>query len=186
VVLRGLEKRIEPKLRTSIVEGISVFLSLFDDSPVVKRTFCPPAELLRPDRERRLQVWQASAFVLLVDRERQAVSPSIFPVAMNAGLAKALGVMMKARFRAGGADRIPQIEAYPERHFRQVLSSAMSSSISATVGESEPHGTINFSICRGSQNASPSLPRRGISSLNRPAGRDLANASADLSNKRFF
>jgi hypothetical protein len=36
--------RIEPKLRTSIVEGISVFLSLFDDSPAVKRTFCPPKE----------------------------------------------------------------------------------------------------------------------------------------------
>ena len=35
-------RRIEPKLRTSIVEGISVFLSLFDDNPVVKRTFCPP------------------------------------------------------------------------------------------------------------------------------------------------
>ena len=37
-------KRIEPKLRTSIVEGISVFLSLFDDNPAVKRTFCPPKE----------------------------------------------------------------------------------------------------------------------------------------------
>ena len=34
--------RIEPKLRTSIVEGISVFLSLFDDNPRVKHTFCPP------------------------------------------------------------------------------------------------------------------------------------------------
>ncbi|MBS1867903.1 MAG: hypothetical protein JSS69_18485, partial [Acidobacteria bacterium] len=32
-------KRIEPKLRTSIVEGISVFLSLFDDNPKVKRVF---------------------------------------------------------------------------------------------------------------------------------------------------
>ena len=45
--------RIEPKLRTSIVEGISVFLSLFDDNPAVKRTFCPPEGLLRPRRERR-------------------------------------------------------------------------------------------------------------------------------------
>ncbi len=36
--------RIEPKLRTSIVEGISVFLSLFDDNPKVKRVFCPPKE----------------------------------------------------------------------------------------------------------------------------------------------
>ena len=36
--------RIEPKLRTSIVEGISVFLSLFDDNPQVKHTFCPPKD----------------------------------------------------------------------------------------------------------------------------------------------
>ena len=35
--------RIEPKLRTSIVEGVSVFLSLFDDNPQVKHTLCPPA-----------------------------------------------------------------------------------------------------------------------------------------------
>src|ERR1700720_3531061 len=34
-------KRIEPKLRSSIVEGVSVFLSLFDDNPKVKRVFCP-------------------------------------------------------------------------------------------------------------------------------------------------
>ena len=32
-------KRIDKKLQTSIIEGISVFLSLFDDSPAVKRTF---------------------------------------------------------------------------------------------------------------------------------------------------
>jgi hypothetical protein len=40
--------RIEEKLRTSIVEGISVFLSLFDDNPRVKRTFCPPKDLYDP------------------------------------------------------------------------------------------------------------------------------------------
>ena len=41
--------RIEPKLRTSIVEGISVFLSLFDDNPAVKHTFCPPREVYDPE-----------------------------------------------------------------------------------------------------------------------------------------
>src|SRR6266581_2338753 len=41
-------RRIENKLRTSIVEGISVFLSLFDDNPMVKRTFCPPKECYDP------------------------------------------------------------------------------------------------------------------------------------------
>src|SRR5438105_194705 len=40
--------RIEPKLRTSIVEGISVFLSLFDDNPKVKHTFCPPKATYDP------------------------------------------------------------------------------------------------------------------------------------------
>jgi hypothetical protein len=40
--------RIDPKLRTSIVEGISVFLSLFDDNPDVKHTFCPPKTLYDP------------------------------------------------------------------------------------------------------------------------------------------
>jgi hypothetical protein len=42
-------RRIEPKLRTSIVEGISVFLSLFDDSPAMKRVFCPPNACYDPD-----------------------------------------------------------------------------------------------------------------------------------------
>jgi hypothetical protein len=42
-------RRIEPKLRTSIVEGISVFLSLFDDNPSVKATFCPPKECYAPE-----------------------------------------------------------------------------------------------------------------------------------------
>src|SRR5258708_35739584 len=40
--------RIETKLRTSIVEGISVFLSLFDDNPTVKDVFCPPKECFDP------------------------------------------------------------------------------------------------------------------------------------------
>src|SRR6266700_1297658 len=36
---------IDKKLQSSVVEGISVFLSLFDDNPPVKRLFCPPAEV---------------------------------------------------------------------------------------------------------------------------------------------
>ena len=43
-------RRIEPKLRTSIVEGVSVFLSLFDDSPKVKRVFCPKKECYDPQK----------------------------------------------------------------------------------------------------------------------------------------
>src|SRR6202007_2211420 len=38
-------KNLDKKLQSSVVEGISVFLSLFDDNPRVKRLFCPPVEL---------------------------------------------------------------------------------------------------------------------------------------------
>ena len=34
--------RLDGRLRSSIVEGVVVFLSLFDDSPAVHRAFCPP------------------------------------------------------------------------------------------------------------------------------------------------
>jgi hypothetical protein len=40
----GLEK----KLRSSIVEGVSIFLSLFDINPAVKRVFCPPKQTYDP------------------------------------------------------------------------------------------------------------------------------------------
>jgi hypothetical protein len=51
--------RIEPKLRTSIVEGVSVFLSLFDDNPRVKYTFCPPKETYDAARSPRVEPVQA-------------------------------------------------------------------------------------------------------------------------------
>jgi hypothetical protein len=35
-------QRLDGKVRTSIVEGIVVFLSLFDENPAVCRAFCPP------------------------------------------------------------------------------------------------------------------------------------------------
>ena len=34
--------RLDTRLRSSITEGIVVFLSLFDDNPAVHRAFCPP------------------------------------------------------------------------------------------------------------------------------------------------
>src|SRR5258708_19296791 len=48
-------RRIEPKLRTSIVEGVSVFLSLFDDNPKVKRVFCPKKECYDPQKNAKNQ-----------------------------------------------------------------------------------------------------------------------------------
>ena len=136
-------RRIEPKLRTSIVEGISVFLSLFDDNPSVKRTFCPPAEcydrLANADHRYGMPL---PSFAWLIESGK--VCALNFPVAMNPGLARALGVMMKLDFQRAVVNRIPVIEAHPEQYFRQTLFLCDEYQHFVTVGENEPTGDEKF------------------------------------------
>jgi hypothetical protein len=94
VVSGGLEAHRD-QAPDFIVEGISVFLSLFDDNPKVKRVFCPEARVLRPGTQRQRPVRKAVAFILLALGARLPLF-SEFPVGMNAGLAKAIGVMMNS------------------------------------------------------------------------------------------
>ena len=55
-------------------EGFSVFLSLFDDSPKVKRVFCPKRSVTIRKRMRET-VRQASAVVFPGDREGEGLRP---------------------------------------------------------------------------------------------------------------
>jgi hypothetical protein len=136
-------KRIEPKLRTSIVEGVSVFLSLFDDNPKVKRVFCPRKECYDPAKNPNNQFGRPlPSFSWLI--ESGTVCALNFPTAMNAGLAKAIGVMMKLDFERAVLNRIPKIEAHPEQYFRQVLFLCDEYQHFATVGESDPIGDERF------------------------------------------
>ena len=113
-------QRIEPKLRTSIVEGISVFLSLFDDNPDVKRVFCPPKETYDPvaNRNGRYGI-PMPPFAELIEQGK--VVALNFPVSMNPGLAKTIGTLMKQDFQRAMLNRIPKMAREPERHFREVL-----------------------------------------------------------------
>src|ERR1700690_3582938 len=107
-------RRIEPKLRTSIVEGVSVFLSLFDDNPKVKKVFCPKKECYDSQKNADNHLGKPlPSFSWLI--EHGAVCALNFPIGMNAGLAKALGVMMKLDFERAVLNRVPLIEAHPER-----------------------------------------------------------------------
>jgi len=113
-------RRIEPKLRTSIVEGISVFLSLFDDNPKVKRIFCPPKECYDTEANADDKYGKPlPSFSWLIETDK--VCALNFPIGMNPGLAKAIGVMMKLDFERAVLNRVPQIEAHPEQYFRQVF-----------------------------------------------------------------
>jgi hypothetical protein len=157
-------RRIEPKLRTSIVEGIAVFLSLFDDNPAVKRTFCPPAECYDPQANFDFRYGKPlPSFRWLIETGK--VCALNFPVAMNAGLAKALGVMMKLDFERAVLSRIPDMEAHPNRYFREVLFICDEYQHFATVGESEPTGDEKFFSLSRQPKCIPVIATQSISSL---------------------
>jgi TraM recognition site of TraD and TraG len=157
-------KRIEPKLRTSIVEGISVFLSLFDDNPDVKRTFCPPVECYDPVANADHRYGKPlPSFTWLVETGK--VCALNFPIGMNAGLAKALGVMMKLDFQRAVLNRVPDMETHRERYFRQVFFICDEYQHFATVGENEPTGDEKFFSLSRQPRCIPIVATQSVSSL---------------------
>ncbi len=157
-------RRIENKLRTSIVEGISVFLSLFDDNPMVKRTFCPPKECYnsRLNADERFGR-PLPPFADLVEQGK--VCALNFPVALNPGLAKAIGVMMKLDFQRALLNRIPKIESNSAHHFRQVFFICDEYQHFATAGENEPNGDEKFFALSRQSKCIPIVATQSISSL---------------------
>ena len=107
--------RLDGRLRSSIVEGVVVFLSLFDDSPAVHRAFCPPrrahVEDPKPGEPKPLAPLES-----LMESGQGLVLN--FPVGLNPGLAPILGVMLKLDFRRAILQLIPQITAQPKRTWR--------------------------------------------------------------------
>ncbi len=157
-------RRIEPKLRTSIVEGISVFLSLFDDNPRVKRVFCPKRECYDPNKNANHEFGKPlPSFSWLIEAGK--ICSLNFPIGMNPGLAKALGVMMKLDFERAVVNRVPEMEAHPERHFRQVLFLCDEYQHFATVGENDPTGDEKFFSLSRQPKCIPIIATQSISSL---------------------
>ncbi len=157
-------RRIDPKLRTSVVEGISVFLSLFDDNPVVKRTFCPPPECYDAKANADYRFGRPlPSFSWLIETGK--VCCLNFPIGMNPGLAKALGVMLKLDFEGAVLNRIPAIEANTDKYLRQVLFLCDEYQHFATVGENEPIGDEKFFSLSRQPKCIPIVATQSISSL---------------------
>ena len=155
---------IENKLRTSIVEGISVFLSLFDDNPLVKRTFCPPKECYDP----RLNADGRYGHPLprLGDLIEQGKVCAIdFPVSLNSGLARAIGCMMKLDFQRAVLGRIPKMQAEPARHWRQVFFICDEYHEFATAGQNDPNGDEKFLALSREPRCIPIIATQSMSSL---------------------
>jgi TraM recognition site of TraD and TraG len=157
-------KRIEPRLRTSIVEGISVFLSLFDDNPAVKRVFCPPKEAYQPDLVAQNRPARTlPPFSELIEQGK--VCALNFPVAANPGLARIIGTLMKQDFERAVLNRIPRMVAEPTRYFREVLFLCDEYQAFATVGENDPSGDEKFFALSRQAKCIPIIATQSISSL---------------------
>ena len=156
--------RIEPRLRTSIVEGISFFLSLFDDNPTLKRVFCPPKECFDPVANADGRFGKPLApFAELIEQGK--VVALNFPISGNPGLARLVGTLMKVDFQRAVIGRIPKIEACPDAYFRQVLFLCDEYHAFATVGESDPTGDEKFFALSRQSRCIPIVATQSISSL---------------------
>ncbi|MCU1262134.1 MAG: hypothetical protein JWO80_5019 [Bryobacterales bacterium] len=156
--------KIEPKLRTSIVEGISVFLSLFDDNPAVKHTFCPPKETYDPEKNKDGKYGKPlPKFADLIESGK--VVALNFPVAANPGLARTVGTLMKQDFQRAMIGRIPEMEKHKERHFRPAMFLCDEYHGFATVGESDPTGDEKFFALSRQAKCIPIVATQSISSI---------------------
>ena len=153
---------LDRKVKASIVEGIVVLLSLFDENPVVYRAFCPPREAYaKPPGP-----GQARPLPPLEDLlETGHVLGLNFPVAMNPGLSRALGVLLKLDFQRAVLQRIPKITTNPQKVWRDLLFVADEYHAFATVGETEPTGDERaFALSRQAR-LIPIVATQSVSSL---------------------
>ena len=143
---------LDAKLRTSIVEGISVFLSLFDQ-PEVAGVFCPPppgddAPAKRTDDVDEEEVPDVPAMPGLRRRlpplseliEGGKVLALNMPAGANPALARAIGVLLKNAWMQALLRRPAEAARRPDRYMRPAVFICDEYQAFATVGQDDPSG----------------------------------------------
>ena len=157
-------KFFRSEVKTSIVQGIEIFLSLFETDPDVRRVFCPPKELYegkKCDSDPNGRVMPA--FDELIDSG--IVVGLNFPVALNPVLAKTIGTMMKIDYQRAVLLRIPKMDREPNRHFRPTAFICDEYQNFATVGGDNPTGDERFLSISRQPRCIPIVATQSISSL---------------------
>ena len=170
--------KIDVKLRTSIVEGIAVFLGLFD-TPEVARMFCPP----KPDHEpltmnpangapsgaTQIATLQPLPSLETLIDEGKVICLNM-PVSSNAALARAIGVMLKQSWLGALLLRPADMRKTPSKFFRPAIFLCDEYQSFATVGEADPSGDEKaFGLSRQSR-CIPIVATQSISSLRSVTG----------------
>ena len=146
---------IDPKLRTSIVEGISVFLSLFDQ-PQVASMFCPPP----PDPDESIHMYSAAP-----DEDPEAVRPMPGLRRRLPALGRAIGVLLKNAWMQALLRRPAEAARRPGRYLRPAVFICDEYQAFATVGQDDPAGDEKaFALTRQCR-CIPIVATQSISSL---------------------
>jgi type IV secretory pathway TraG/TraD family ATPase VirD4 len=146
------------------VQGIAVFLSLFETDPDVRRVFCPPKELYEgkpctSDPQGRV----LPPFDDLIESGK--VVGLNFPVALNPAVAKTVGTLMKVDYQRAVQLRIPRMSAEPARHFRPTVFICDEYQNFATVGGDNPTGDERFLSISRQPKCIPIVATQSVSSL---------------------
>ncbi len=162
--------KLDPKLRTSCVEGISSFLSLFDMEDVAS-IFCPKAPAGTDEAER--PKWEPTESGGIKRHlpplneliESGKVLALNMPAGSNPALARAVGVFLKNAWLQTLLRRPSQIKADPERYFRPAVFICDEYQSFASVGEDDPSGDEKaFALTRQCR-VIPIVATQSISSL---------------------
>ena len=162
-------QKLDNKIKSSIVEGVSVFLSMFD-MPDVAAVFCPPPPEVSDDPRRIgpraraaiLAETKAQAEGETEDRaewpahtisERPRYLPPLYelieggkvlalnmPAGSNPALARAIGVMLKNAWLQALLMRPAQMKESPSTYFRPAVFICDEYQSFASVGEDDPTG----------------------------------------------
>ena len=141
---------LDAKLRTSIVEGISVFLSLFDQ-PQVASMFCPPP----PDPDESIHMYSAApdedgAAGRPMPGLRRRLPPLAelieggrvlalnMPAGANPALGRAIGVLLKNAWMQALLRRPAEAARRPGRYLRPAVFICDEYQAFATVGQGRP------------------------------------------------
>ena len=143
---------LDNKIRSSIVEGVSVFLSMFD-LPSVARVFCPPAPAAAAVGQRPVpaddDALDPARIPLAVTKTTDDLPPLDtliesgkvlalnMPAGANPALARAIGVMLKNAWLQSLLRRPAKMKAEPGRYVRPAVFICDEYQAFASVGEDD-------------------------------------------------
>ena len=167
---------LDNKIRSSIVEGVSVFLSMFD-LPSVARVFCPPSpgavstgydpgDPIDTDLTTLAATTQTGDLPPLDQLiESGKVLALNMPAGTNPALSRAIGVMLKNAWLQSLLRRPAAMKKEPDRYVRPAVFLCDEYQAFASVGEDDPSGDEKaFALTRQCR-VIPIVATQSISSL---------------------